>query len=407
MLFRSPTAGLDSVLLTFSGPIASTAKAADPTNTYDPSTPVPCIPIAAFTLKKNGTSIPLAGKAFAYVNGSSPDGPVSASSVALDHLASLTSSPGTYTLEFDLSKLSAADQARVTPVQKGATIGKAIATYTVVEPVTLVSGPKGFAAALTSTQPSSYDMYGASLGIVVNDVVTDTDGSVYVGGSFSGTADFDPSSGVQSKTSANKTVSTGSGSTTVPSQDGFVAVYKADGSISKVFTFPGSGDASVDRIALDGTGKLIIAGSSIGMNTGLTTSTTRNGFVLSMNSATGAVSNVQTLATTQDGSTGQGVTIRELDRDSTGRVYLLGNFITDVKIGSTTLLAADTPQSSANMQGSFLAAFSPSSSKLAPLMASKIDPATAGLSGISSISLAITSDDIPVLGAVEIGRAHV
>ena len=164
-----------------------------------------------------------------------------------------------------------------------------------------------------------------------------------------------------------------------------------------------SSDLSVDRIALDGTGKLIIAGSSIGMNTGLTTSTTRNGFVLSMNSATGAVSNVQTLATTQDGSTGQGVTIRELDRDSTGRVYLLGNFITDVKIGSTTLLAADTPQSSANMQGSFLAAFSPSSSKLAPLMASKIDPATAGLSGISSISLAITSDDIPVLGAVGTG----
>ena len=89
----------------------------------------------------------------------------------------------------------------------------------------------------------------------VNAVAADAAGNRYVGGSFSGTVDFNPGSAVESRS-------------TVAHQAGFVAKFDGNGKFLTVITFdpaPPSGDdppgsSSVDALAISTGGKIAAVG---------------------------------------------------------------------------------------------------------------------------------------------------
>jgi len=86
---------------------------------------------------------------------------------------------------------------------------------------------------------------------LVTGVVSDASANVYVAGTFNGTTDFDPGSGVTALT-------------TLGSSDGFLAKYSASGALQWVSRFGGAGTETVTSLARDAVGNLYVAGSFTG-----------------------------------------------------------------------------------------------------------------------------------------------
>ena len=85
----------------------------------------------------------------------------------------------------------------------------------------------------------------------IADVAADPSGNVYVAGTFSGTADFDPGSGTTALTSLGGT-------------DGFLAKYSASGALQWVSRFGGPGSENVTCLVRDASGNLYVGGSFTG-----------------------------------------------------------------------------------------------------------------------------------------------
>jgi poly(3-hydroxybutyrate) depolymerase len=80
-----------------------------------------------------------------------------------------------------------------------------------------------------------------------HDLVTASDGSVGLVGQFSGAVDFDPGTGVVSRTSAGGT-------------DGFVSRFDSRGRLLWVVRIGGAGDDSVNAVTVDGETNLLVTG---------------------------------------------------------------------------------------------------------------------------------------------------
>jgi hypothetical protein len=85
---------------------------------------------------------------------------------------------------------------------------------------------------------TNFDVYGAAL---------DASGSLYITGSFYGTADFDPGSSVFSRTSAGE-------------EDVFVMKLNSNGGFEWAATMGGSGLDRGQAVAVDGSGNVYVAG---------------------------------------------------------------------------------------------------------------------------------------------------
>ncbi|HYE58183.1 MAG TPA: hypothetical protein VD948_06740, partial [Rhodothermales bacterium] len=84
-----------------------------------------------------------------------------------------------------------------------------------------------------------------------NDVALDGSGNAVVTGSFFGTVDFDPGTGITSRTSNG-------------GLDAFVVRYSAAGALVSVATFGGPGSDVSSGVALDGSGNAVVTGSFFG-----------------------------------------------------------------------------------------------------------------------------------------------
>lgn len=80
-------------------------------------------------------------------------------------------------------------------------------------------------------------------------VRVDGAGAVWVGGTFSGTVDFDPTSDGQT------------GRTAQGPSDAFLAAYSPSGRLLRVITFGGTGDDAINAIAVSSTGDIVVGGS--------------------------------------------------------------------------------------------------------------------------------------------------
>lgn len=83
-------------------------------------------------------------------------------------------------------------------------------------------------------------------------ITIDGTGNIYLAGEFSRTIDFDPSSGVASRTSTSS------------SRDSFVAKYTSDGNFLWVTTISSDGSDSIRSVATDSSGNVYLAGSYAG-----------------------------------------------------------------------------------------------------------------------------------------------
>src|SRR5262245_13431788 len=150
-------------------------------------------------------------------------------------------------------------------------------------------------------------------------VVSGADGSVYVGGRASGTTlDLDPGPGV-----ANVTIQGG--------DDLFVAKYDADGHFVWGHSYGGTGNDSLESLALDGNGNLLFAGFFAGeSNFGgqvLTAAGSRDAFVAKLDAsgnllwvrAISGATDVEGPPTAPTGDAAFGVTV-----DNLGGIYVTG-----------------------------------------------------------------------------------
>jgi hypothetical protein len=160
---------------------------------------------------------------------------------------------------------------------------------------------------------------------VVADMVVDPTGSVYLTGTFSGTADFDPGAGVAARTSLGST-------------DVFIAKYTA-GAVVWVAQIGGTGAERVSSLARDAAGNLYLGGAfegSTDFDPGaggqvLTSLGSEDGFVLKLSAAGDFMWSRRFGGTGGDQVTGVAV-------DAAGRTYATGVFS-----GSADLLPAAGP----------------------------------------------------------------
>lgn len=85
-------------------------------------------------------------------------------------------------------------------------------------------------------------------GTIITKVATDGENSVYLVGSFSGTADFDPRKGVHNLTSAGGT-------------DAFICKLSTNGNLLLAESFGGKGDDAAAAVAVNSTGQMFIGGT--------------------------------------------------------------------------------------------------------------------------------------------------
>lgn len=87
-----------------------------------------------------------------------------------------------------------------------------------------------------------------------NGIALDVNGNLFYTGQFYGTVDFDPTAGVDSRSS------------TIPTYDAFLTRINADGTYAWTLTFDGAADSGVSpqRMAADPTGGVVIVGSFTG-----------------------------------------------------------------------------------------------------------------------------------------------
>jgi hypothetical protein len=105
-----------------------------------------------------------------------------------------------------------------------------------LEPRRLLTADFGFAGAI-----------GGASGDGVSDVATDRAGNAYITGQFSGTADFDPSSATQKRTTSG-------------ASDAYVAKFNASGKLLWVRTIGGVGDDDGMSLAVDDNGNVLVGG---------------------------------------------------------------------------------------------------------------------------------------------------
>lgn len=86
----------------------------------------------------------------------------------------------------------------------------------------------------------------------ITDLAVDATGNIYATGSFSGTIDFNPGTGVASRTSAGE-------------MDAYVLKLNSSGNFSWVESFGSTGSDIGYGIAVDSNGTLYISGTFMGM----------------------------------------------------------------------------------------------------------------------------------------------
>lgn len=152
---------------------------------------------------------------------------------------------------------------------------------------------------------------------IIQAIATDPSGNVFIAGSFNGTVDFDPGSGVTNATAAGLF------------SDAFVAKYNSAGVFQWVNTWGSSGDYDEVRAVVADASFVYVTGDFRGTATdfddtaGSTPRTTVGGsdiFLAKFATASGAVTWVNTFGSTS-GDFGTGVAL-----DATGNVYMSANF---------------------------------------------------------------------------------
>jgi hypothetical protein len=160
--------------------------------------------------------------------------------------------------------------------------------------------------------------FGDSQADVIEATCTDNGGNYYVAGSFNGTVDFDPSGGVQQRTTAS------SGAT-----DAFIAKFNPVGVLSWVVTFGGVDDDAVYGITADDNGVYVTGyfGSTVDFDPVGVLSKTSAGstdiFVAKYNPTNGSLMFVNTFGDV-DGDYGTAITVNN------GSLYVTGGFSGDV-----------------------------------------------------------------------------
>ena len=212
---------------------------------------------------------------------------------------------------------------------------------------------------------------------VVADMVVDPTGGVYLTGTFSGTADFDPGTGVAARTSLGST-------------DVFVAKYTA-GALVWVAQIGGTGSERVNGLARDAAGNLYLGGAFDGSTdfdpgSGLQVLTSlggEDGFIVKLSAVGDFIWSRRVGGANADRVTGVAV-------DATGRTYATGVFS-----GSADLLPAVSPTIVSNgpAQDAFLLGLDAAGavSFLFPIGGPDIDVANA---------LTVTASGVVVVGGV-------
>ena len=146
---------------------------------------------------------------------------------------------------------------------------------------TSLGGSDGFLAKYSDTGALLWVVQLGGTGAeTVSALARDAAGNLYVGGSFTGSADFDPGPGFQVLNS-------------VGADDGFVAKYSATGDLVWARRFGGTGSDAVNGLAVDGAGTSYAAGGFSGQAHALPAAGTpivgdgneTDGFVLSFDAA--------------------------------------------------------------------------------------------------------------------------
>ena len=149
---------------------------------------------------------------------------------------------------------------------------------------------------------------------VINGLTMDTAGDLYLTGGFSNTVDFDPTSGVDQKT-AGANVST------------YITQLKPDGSYGWTLTFSGSGQNAGNDIAIDNQGAIYVTGefrNSVNFNTDggndtlTSVSGSLDGFVTKLNADT-------SYAWTEQFGNANNEVGQKIAVDDTANVYALDN----------------------------------------------------------------------------------
>lgn len=148
-------------------------------------------------------------------------------------------------------------------------------------------------------------------------IVTDSQGNVYVGGTFRNTVDFDPGAGTTTITAYN-------------GDDGFVAKYSSTGALVNVYTFTNNLGCNVTALQIDASDNLYIGGNFDGVidldpsatgTTNVSTSAYDDVFILKLSSS-GTFLWGKSLASYNSNND----VLNSIALDGSGNVYMAGKF---------------------------------------------------------------------------------